>query len=181
MSGGSFILPPPSLWRRLDAAARAAFPAASTALLLLLLAAPLGLPGQSALQPALLLASVFFWSLFRPAAMPPPVVFALGLLADLIADAPLGGGVLVLLLVLGVTRWTRRRLVRQSFLAVWLAFSALAALAALLGWTLAALLSLTFLPIAPAIIEAGLAIGFYPALATLLSRAHRGLAAPERA
>jgi len=105
----------------------------------------------------------------------------LGLLADLIADAPLGGGVLVLLLVLGVTRWARRRLVRQSFLAVWLAFSAIAALAALLGWTLAALLSLTFLPIAPALIEAGLAIGFYPALATLLSRAHRGLAAPERA
>ena len=38
------------------------------------------------------LACVYFWSLFRPAAMPPPVVFLIGVLLDLLGYLPLGVG-----------------------------------------------------------------------------------------
>ena len=60
--------------------------------------APFGLPGQAQLLPAIALASVFFWSLFRPVAFPPPFVFVLGLLADLMEEMPPGVSVLILLL-----------------------------------------------------------------------------------
>ena len=175
------IQPRPTIWRQLDAASRKAFPAACTALLLLFFAAPLGLPGQAQLQPAAALACVFFWSLFRPASMPPPVVFVLGLLADLLGLAPLGASVLVLLVVHGLAVQWRRVLAGQGFLLVWLAFVAVAAGAAVLGWAMGSLLALRLMPGAPVLFQFGLAAGLYPLLATLFTRAHRGLANPEEA
>jgi rod shape-determining protein MreD len=175
------IRPRPTLWRRLDAASRRAFPAVSTALLLLVLAAPLELPGQAQLQAAAGLACVFFWSVFRPDSMPPPVVFLLGLLADLLSLAPPGLTVFALLAAHGIGfRW-RRFLAAQGFLVVWLAFVAVAAGAAALTWSLTGVLTLSLLPIGPALLQFGLTAGFYPALALLFIRAHRGLANPEGA
>jgi len=175
------IRPRPTLWRQLDAASRAAFPAAFTALLLLMLAAPLRVPGQAMLQPAAALACVFFWSLFRPASMPPPVVFALGLLSDLLGLEPLGINVLVLLIAHGLAvrwRWT---LTQQGFLLVWLAFVAVAAGAAALEWLMMDLLTFRLLPGGAALFQFALTAGLYPLLATLFIRAHRGLADPEQA
>ena len=175
------IRPRPTLWRTLDAASRQAFPAACTALLLLLLAAPLGVPGQAQLLPAAALACVFFWSLFRPGSMPPPVVFALGLFSDLLSLAPPGLSVLILLLTHGLAvRW-RRVLTGQGFLLVWLAFVAVAAGAAALGWALTSLLTFRLLPGGAALFQWALTAGLYPALAPLFIRAHRGLATPEQA
>jgi rod shape-determining protein MreD len=168
------------LGRQLDAAGRAAFPAACTALLLLILAAPLRLPGQAQLQPATAMACVFFWSLFRPASMSPPIVFALGLLADLLGLTPPGISVLVLLVVHGLAvRW--RVLAGQGFLLVWLVFIAVAGLASLLGWALTSALTLHVLPFRAALFAFGLAAGLYPVLAYLFTIAHRGLANPEQA
>src|ERR1700712_2865729 len=110
--------PRQSLSRRLDMAARRSFPAATTILLLLGSAAPLGMPGQAELQAAVALSGVFFWSLFRPASMPPWVVFVIGLLADLLGFAPVGVGVLTLLTAHGLAVRARRVLVRQGFLMV---------------------------------------------------------------
>ena len=174
------IRPRPSLWRQLDMASRAAFPAATTALLLLLLAAPLRLPGQAQLQPAAALACVFFWSLFRPASMAPPVVFALGLLSDLLGLEPPGISVLVLLVVHGLAvRW--RVLATQGFLMVWVAFVAVAAGAAALGWLLTSLLTFRLLPGSAALFQFGLTAGLYPLLAALFTTAQRGLADPQKA
>ena len=72
--------PSPGLLRRIDALARATLPIFTSALLLILAAGPMGIP---ALVPAAALPCVFFWSLFRPGAMPPPAVFALGMLQDI--------------------------------------------------------------------------------------------------
>lgn len=174
------IRPRPTLLRQMDAASRAAFPAACTALLLLLLAAPLHLPGQAQLQPAAALACVYFWSLFRPASMTPPVVFVLGLLSDLLGLAPVGISVLVLLVAHGLAvRW--RVIAAQGFLLVWLAFVAVAAGGAALGWALTSLFTLRALPVQPALFQFGLTAGLYPVLAALFTMAHRGLADPARA
>ena len=175
------IRPRPTLWRMLDAASRRAFPAASTALLLLLLSAPLGLPGQAQLQAAAALACVYFWSVFRPDSMPPPTVFLLGLLADLLSLAPPGINVLVLLAAHGLAVRFRRFLAGQGFLIVWLAFVAISAGAATVAWALTSLLTFRLLPVGPALLQFGLTAGFYPALATMFTSAHRGLANPEGA
>ncbi len=95
------IRPRATLGRRLDIAARHAFPAGCTVLLMLLTETPFGIADQAALLPAVTLACVYFWSLFRPGAMPPPVVFLIGLLFDLLGYLPLGVGALTLLIVHG--------------------------------------------------------------------------------
>ncbi len=169
----------PTLWRRVDMAGRAAFPACCAVLLLVVLAAPWRSPVQAELQSAAALACVFFWSLFRPRSMAPPVVFLVGLLADLLGLTPPGVSILTLLLAHGLAaRW--QGLAQQGFLTVWLVFIGVAAGAAALGWALTSLLTLRLLPLAPALFQFGLAAGLYPALAAAFTAAHRGLADPER-
>jgi rod shape-determining protein MreD len=168
--------PSPGLLRRLDALARAAFPAAATALLLILSAAPVGLPG---LVPAVALPCVFFWSVFRPASMSPPAVFALGLLQDLLTLAPLGAGVVVVLIVHGLAvRW-RRFLARQSFLFVWVTFCGLAAGAAGLGFLLQAALAWRLPNPASGLLQLALTMGLYPVLSLVLTRAHEAMRRAE--
>jgi rod shape-determining protein MreD len=168
--------PKHTLGRQLDVAARHAFPAVSTIVLMLLAETPLGFASQATLLPAITLACIYFWSLFRPAAMPPPVVFLIGLLLDLLGYLPLGVGVLTLLIAHGlVVRW-RQVLTRQSFLIV--GFSAGAAA---LSWALTALLSFRLLSPGPALFQAVLTVALYPALAALCVRAHRTVADPDQA
>jgi rod shape-determining protein MreD len=168
--------PPMGVVRQIDGGARAAFPALFTAVLIVLAAAPVGLSGLVA---AAALPSVFFWTVFRPAAMPPAVVFLLGLLQDLLGFSPPGVGVLSLLLVHALALRGRHWLVKQSFLVVWLFFCLFAAVAAGLGWGLHALLSWQLPPWPPGLHQVGLAAGLYPALAWLLTRLHRAIGRDE--
>jgi rod shape-determining protein MreD len=168
--------PAPGLLRRIDAFARLAFPGFSTGFLMVLAAAPVSLPSPVF---AAALPCVFFWSVFRPAAMSPPVIFGLGLLLDLLTLAPLGAGVVVLLAVHGASLRFRRFLARQSFLAVWLAFCVTALGAAALFWGLQALLALRLPPFAPALHAALLSAGLYPAIAMLLARVHEAMRQAE--
>ena len=174
------IRPQATLGRLLDLAARHAFPAGCTVVLLLLTETPFGITDQAALLPAVTLTCVYFWSLLRPAAMPPPVVFLIGLLLDMLGYLPLGVGPLTLLVVHGLALRWRRRLMLQGFVTGWLAFCGFAGGAALLGWALTALLSFRLLPAGPALFEALLAAALYPALAMLFLHAHRTVADPER-
>jgi rod shape-determining protein MreD len=170
--------PPTGLLRRVDAAARAGFPGLFTALLIVLAAVPVGIPGVIA---AVALPSIFFWTIFRPAAMPAPVVFSLGLLQDLLSFAALGTGVLTLLIVHGVALRLRDFLVRQPFISAWLVFAGFAAGAAGLGWALQAVLGWSLPPLAPGLHQFGIAVGLYPALAWVLARLHTAMRRAETA
>jgi len=175
------IRPRQSWGRRLDLAARHSFPANCTILLMLLCQAPFGVVDQAELLPVVTLTCVWFWSLFRPAAMPPPVVFAIGLLLDLLGYFPLGVGVLTALTVHGLALRCRRGLAPQGFAVIWLVFAAVAALAAALAWAMTMLLTFRLLPPGPALFQAVLSAALYPALAVPLARAHRTIADPGRA
>ncbi len=166
------------LLRRIDAAARAGFPGLFTAFLIILAAVPVGIPG---IIGAVAMPSIFFWTIFRPAAMPAPVVFSLGLLQDLLSFAALGTGVLTLLIVHGVALRARDFLVRQTFLIAWLAFCIFAAGAAALGWGLQAMLGWFLPPLAPGLHQFGLAVGIYPALSWVLARLHTAMRRAETA
>lgn len=175
------IQPRRTLLRRVDLLARHAFPTLASLALMLLATLPFGLVDQAALLVALALGCVFFWSLHRPAAMPPWSVFLIGFFLDLLGYLPLGVGVLVLLLTHGAVAWSRRWLARQGFLPVWLTFAAIAAIAAALIWLLTALLRFRLLPLGPALFVGILAVAIYPLLTVLFHRAHRTIAAPENA
>lgn len=175
------IRPRPTLARRLDAMARASFPLACTTLLMLLTAIPFGIADQAQLLPAVTLSCVWFWSLFRPASVPAPAVFLLGLFLDLLGYLPLGVGTLTLLFVQALALRWRAGLVRRGFVVVWLVFFLVAAGGAASEWGLTSLLLFRLMPIGPAIFQGVLSIALYPALATLFTRAHRTAADPERA
>ena len=175
------IRPRPTIWRRLDAAARRALPVTFSAILVLLLCAPLDLPQQQVLLPGAAMGSVFFWSVFRPASMPAPMVFLLGLLTDLLSFSPPGVAILTLLIVHAVGLGWRHGLARQGFLVVWLLFLLVAAGAVALDWVLACAFALRLLPPQPACLELALAAGLYPLLSALFTWAHRGVADPDRA
>lgn len=147
---------------------------------MILLTAPLGIPGQAQLLPAFTLGSVFFWTLFRPASVPPPLVFLIGLLADLLGEMPIGSNVVVLLLAQLLVVRSHRYLPLKGFLFVWLVFVAVAAIAAALQWGLACVMSWTLYPPIAAIAQFLLTAGLYPLLAMGFTQAHRTLAAPER-
>ncbi len=175
------IRPRQSLARRLDIAARRGFPTATTILLLLACGAPLGLPGRAELQIGMGLCCVFFWSVFRPGSMPPPAVFLIGLLIDLLGFGPLGVNAVVLLACHGAALRWRRDLARGGFLLTWLVFAVVGAAAAAVGWALVCVLAFRIYPVAPAALQAALCVGLYPAIAVMLGRAHQTLAEPEHA
>jgi rod shape-determining protein MreD len=169
------IRPRASLGRRLDIAARAGFPACITMLLMLLTQAPLNITGQAALLPAVALCCVWFWSLFRPQTLPPPVVFLIGLLMDLLGYLPLGVGVFTLLAVHGVASALRRSLPSRGFAWIWIIFCCVAAVASLTIWLLVMLLSLRLLSPYPAIFMAILSISMFPVLAVPFAHAQRSI------
>nr|WP_321985642.1 rod shape-determining protein MreD [uncultured Lichenicoccus sp.] len=164
------------LARTLDASARRAVPVAGAVLALLLLNTPLGLPGQAEMQPGLLLGCVFFWSVFRPASMPAVPVFGLGVVCDLLGSQPIGVTALMLLLALGSGRTWRGRLARLGFVAMWLVFAGVAAAALGLEWLLVSVVRLQPMPLPAPVFAWVLALGLYPLLSAVCTRAHRRLA-----
>ena len=175
------IRPHLTFGRRLDIAWRFAFPGTISLFLMLLSMAPFGFWGQAALLPAVALSCVWFWSLFRPAAMAPPIVFLLGLLLDLLGYLPLGVGGLTMLTTHGIAQILRQFLARQGFAVVWLIFTTVAGGIAAINWALVSLLTLTVVAPGPVLFQAGLAVALYPVVAIPLALAHRTFADPDKA
>jgi len=99
-------------------------------------AAPLGLGPDAPPSPDLLLCIVVYWSIRQPDAIPIPVVFALGLMRDLLTDLPVGAGVLALVLISEGFKVWRRQLARSMFLTEWVALAAAALAGTALVWLL---------------------------------------------
>lgn len=152
-----------------------------TVLLLLVLAAPFGVPGQSALRSAVALICVFFWSLVRPASLPGYAVLMLGLVIDLTGVSMFGLATLTLLGVYSVVRRWLGEWESLGPLVAWLAFMAVAAGAVAWDWLMICVVHWRVVPVLSASFEWALAAGLYPAVAALFSLANRGIAAPERA
>ncbi len=175
------IRPRQSLGRWLDVTARTCFPAAITILLMLLSQAPLGIPEQVALLPAIALGSVWFWSVFRPDAMPPLVVFGIGLLVDLLGYLPLGVMTFTLLAEHGLALAMRRGLSRRGFAWIWVVFAGVAAAASLVIWLLVMVLTLRLLLPWPALFIGVVTVAIFPVLAVPFGGAHRSIANPDHA
>jgi rod shape-determining protein MreD len=175
------IQPRSSLWRRLDVLSRRGLPGVLTGLAVLLLSAPFDLPGQAELLPGMVLSSVFFWSVFRPASMPSPVVFLLGLLVDLLGFGPPGVMLLVLLVVHGVGLSGRYGFARIHVLLLWLVFGGVSLGGTILQWGLVSALSLRVMPGSAFVFQWTLGLGVFPVLYVLFAAMSRTIANPDRA
>lgn len=181
MARGPALRRPTTPWRRLDMASRWAFPCATLIFGLFVIGMPFGIPGQAALRPVYAMACIYFWSLYRPASLPAPLVALCGLLLDLLGLSSFGVWAVLLLLLQWTTLLLRRKLVPAGFFIVWASFTAMAMACVSLAWAAESVLTLTWLPMSPMPLQWLLAAGLYPAMAALLIRTHRGPAAVEQA
>ena len=155
-------------------------PLATTFIIALVAVLPFPIPYYGLAAPSLTLIAVYYWMVFRPDLMPTIGLFAIGLVNDALAGAPLGLSSLIYLLAQTVILNQRRFLVGQSFWILWCGFALLAPSALLLNWLAVSLLREAPLAPLPTVAGSLLTVLIFPLLAWLLVRTQRILlGAPE--
>ena len=158
------IHPRSGLASRVDQGMRRSVPCLVVFFVTLVLSAPLNLPGQVELMPAIVMALVFLWSVFLPVVMPSLAVFALGIWADILSFGPFGVLLLMMLIVHGVALSGRYTLARANFFMLWLVFGVVMAGVTALQWVLCSALALHVVEFPPFVFETVLSFGSFPVL-----------------
>jgi rod shape-determining protein MreD len=150
-------------------------PMASSFAFALFAVLPIPVPYYSVAAPALTLIAVYYWMVFRPDLMPAIGLFALGIVNDALAGAPLGVSSLIYLVAQPALLSQRRFLIGQPFWLLWSGFALLAPPAILFQWI--ALSLLREAPLAPlsTVASGALTILLFPLFAYVLVRLQRGL------
>jgi rod shape-determining protein MreD len=169
----SSLTPPHTLLQRLDLTLRCMTPFVITLLLALVPVLPLHLPHETDLVPAFTLMSVFYWTVYRPDLMPASAVFAIGLIQDFAAGAPLGITSLILLGTHGVVLGQRRLFVGKPFAMAWSGFMLTAAAATAVSWAFASLLAGAPLALGQPLLQFIATLVMFPMLAWFFVRTHR--------
>lgn len=164
---------------RLDHFARGLLPLLCTLAVVLIGAVPTRLPMFELVAPALTLAAVYYWSIYRPDLLNAFFILLLGVLQDLLIGGPVGVSSFVLLLTYLVVVTQRKFFHGKSFSVVWWGFMLIALGAGVMSWTAHTLLAMRWIdPAAPAL-GLLLTILFYPPMAALMSQAHKLIPARE--
>ena len=158
------IHPRAGLGNRIDHGMRNSVPCLVVFFVTLVLSAPLNLPGQVELMPAIIMAMVFLWSVFAPALMPSVAVFVLGIWADILSFGPAGVMLLMMLIVHGVALSGRYTLARVNFFVLWLVFGVVMVGVTALQWVLCSALALHVVEFLPFVFETVLSVGSFPVL-----------------
>ena len=167
------LTPPLTLWQRLDLTLRCMTPFVITLLLALVPVLPLHLPHEVDLVPAFTLMAVFYWTVYRPDLMPASAVFAIGIIQDFAAGAPLGITSLILLGTHGVVLGQRRLFVGKPFALAWAGFLLTAAAATAVSWAFASLLAGEPLAAGQSLLQFVVTVATFPILAWFFVRTHR--------
>lgn len=150
---------------------RAFLAAAAPAIVLLLgvlaLMVPLRLFQGYVPTPIFPLLIVFLYALYDPEALPAPIVFAGGLLHDVLYGDPLGVWASIYLVVMWMTIGQRTYFLGRARDVVWLGCAAALLIAMIVLWAEMSLLSAGWLPLTPAANQFALTIALYPVCAYL--------------
>lgn len=127
-----------SVWEQIDGArfVRMALLFTLGVLAIYIEMAPLGIGPGARPSPDLVLCVVAYWAIRRPGSTPALLVFALGLMRDLISDVPVGAGALSLVLAAEALKAWRRSLVRSGFIREWITVFCAALATAAMQWLL---------------------------------------------
>lgn len=158
---------------QLDRTARNLVPFAVTILAMLVGMVPLPLPGYGAVSAPFTLMCLFYWVIHRPDLLRPLVVFAIGLLQDLISGVPVGLTPMVLMLAYWLLITQRRFFLGRSFLMLWIGFALVVMGAAAVQWMVFALMTANLLDARPVLVQALLGVALFPVVVWLLQRLHR--------
>ena len=163
----------PAALPRNDPFPASALPFLTVLLLVLISLMPLRFPGYAAVTPEFALMGVFHWTVYRPALLPPLILFLVGVAFDLVTGAPLGITAMVLLVTRGLVLRQRQFFVGRQFAFVWFGFTLTAAGAVLLVWLLGTVFNGVFLDLRPVLLQWVLTVALYPAVSWCLQRVQR--------
>jgi rod shape-determining protein MreD len=159
--------------RRREWSAVRFIPTLATLVLAMLSVLPLRFPNYAAVAPLLVLAGIFYWTIYRPDLLPPTAVFLCGFVLDLLTGGPLGVSPLVFLLARVVVLPQRRFFVDRLFPFIWGGFTLLAAGAIAFLWVLGSMFTGFMLDMRAASLQWVLTVACFPAVGYLLMRVQR--------
>jgi rod shape-determining protein MreD len=136
----------------------------ATLLLLILSSAPVDVTGTSAFFPAFDVMAIYFWSSYRPTAMPYWFVFILGILRDSLEGIMLGVSPFVYLLIRLIIVSSKRLYRKENFIVVWQGLIFILIIAITLKWALLSFLIDKTLVIDYAVMQFMVSIAIYPLL-----------------
>ncbi|MEM8590102.1 MAG: rod shape-determining protein MreD [Pseudomonadota bacterium] len=163
----------PSLLQRLDRGLRSAVPGLSTLIFTLLGVVPLHLPVYGPISPLLALIPIYYWAVHRPDLMTFSLAFAIGLVHDALAGAPLGVHSLVYLLCYWAAFSQRRFLAGKGFFVLWWGMLLIAALGVGLEWLVFSVFYARLMPVEPLAFRALLTTALFPLVGGLMIQIHR--------
>ena len=158
----------PQFGQRLDQQARATLPLLSGLLLTLLNVIVWPVPYLGGITPALSLVAVYYWAVYRPDLFTPLMAFAIGLIHDALNGLPLGLSALLFTALHQLAYTQRRFFIGHPFFMLWAGFALTMLVAGFGQWLLLTIIDWQRLNPMPAILQASLTIGLFPALAWLL-------------
>lgn len=159
--------------RRTDLTLARFFPSATLYLATVVTVLPFPIPGYIVVVPLFTLMPVYYWTIYRPDLLRPPVVFAGGVVLDLLTGAPLGLSSLLLLMAQAVILMQRRFFVDRLFPFLWGGFTLLAAVAVALLWLTGGLSGGLVLDPRPATLQWVLSVACFPVVGHVLMRIQR--------
>jgi len=154
---------------------RLIFPAVLVFFLLLLSVSYIPVPGLSSFVPLFVAASVYYWAIFAPAALPRWFVFIAGIIQDLLYGTPVGSTSLALLLLWTLIAAQRTYLLKEPFMVIWFLF----AVSLFLYCVVISILYMVLLGVgyftASALMQYGITVVLYPLLHRLFGSLHSEL------
>ncbi len=138
-----------------------------------LLALPLRLVEGLLPTPYIPLIVVFFWTIYRPAFLPPASVFVIGLLQDLLSGGPTGLWPAIYLILQYVVLSQRSYFHGREQQVVWLGFAVAAMIASVILWLVTSLINGALMPIGGLAFQMAATIATYPLFAAAFWRLYR--------
>lgn len=162
---------------RLEAAGRMFVPYALMAVLFILNVISAPYPLSMIFKAPFFLMAVYYWSIYRPALIPPWLIFLIGLLLDLLSGLPLGLNAAIFLLCRMAVTDQRRFLASQNFVMLWIGFTLVHICFVLAQWLVFSLIHRQWFPFLETGFVVVLGIALFPAVCVFLHLTHRVLRA----
>jgi rod shape-determining protein MreD len=153
-------------------------PTLSLFLLAVFTVLPWHVPSYATVVPLYPLMPVYYWTIYRPDLLSPPIIFLGGIVLDLLTGAPPGGSSLMLLLTRTIIYFQRRFFVDRLFPFLWLGFTLLAGFAVAFDWLLGGIIGGALLDARAAALQWVLTVACFPVVGYVLMQVQRHFLVP---
>ncbi len=116
---------------------------------------------------------LYYWAVYRPAILPPLLIFIIGLTYDFLSGFPIGISSFIFIILYKSVSSQRHIIIDQPFIVIWLAYVVVSSASLLAQWGLFGLLNFQwtpFMPVILAIIAGGL---LFPIIAFIFTLSNR--------